>query len=91
MSGGHFNYDDRRIADIIEKIDSLIESNKDETLDRWNEPKGRFYADDIIEKFKTTRDTLEKAMKMAHHVDYLVCSDYSDDSFNKAWNNDFGN
>ena len=89
MSGGHFNYDDRRISDIIEEMDRLIASNNDQTLDRWNEPVGRFYSDDIIEKFKITRDVLDKAMKMTHCVDYLLCGDYGEDSFNEAWNSDF--
>jgi hypothetical protein len=86
MSGGHFDYAQYRIEDIVRGIVELVESNDDESLDEWGCRRGHGYRAETIEKFKIAVDTLRRAAIMAQRVDWLVSGDDGEDSFHRRWN-----
>lgn len=85
MSGGHFNYDQYRIDNIIYNIEQLIETNDDESLDDWGYRNGRGYPPEIIDKFKEAIHTLKRGREMAQRVDWLVSGDDGEESFLRRW------
>jgi hypothetical protein len=75
MSGGFFDYDQYRIERIADKIEQLIISNEQETMD------GRFYQPEVIDKFKEGLLILQKAAIYTQRIDWLVSCDDDEDSF----------
>ena len=88
MSGGHFDYQQYRLHDMAEAIGEVIKNNNNEGLDSYGQIIGRFYPEDIIEKFNETIDTLEIAEAMVQRVDWLLSGDDGEDSFRKRWAED---
>lgn len=77
MSGGYFDYEEREIREIANKVEFLISTN-----DNRN---GKKYSNETIDKFKFALKTLRQAEKMVRRIDYLVCDDDGEDTFNKQW------
>lgn len=61
MSGGHFDYDQRKIEQIAEEVDQLIRINNPEELDEFGNKKGHFYTEETIKKFATAYNYLKLA------------------------------
>lgn len=85
MSGGYFDYHNYVIRDFAEKIEDVVESNDDETLDEYGTTKGRNLSPEVIEKFQEAIYTLRQASKMLHRVDWLLSGDDSEESFLRRW------
>ena len=81
MSGGHFDYDQYRIDRIAADVDQLIRTNDDETLNEWNEPKGKHYQPAVISRFREGLRALRIAAIYAQRIDWLVSGDDGEDSF----------
>ena len=81
MSGGHFDYQQYRITDIADEVERLIRDNEDESVNEWNQTRGRFYKEEVIDKFKEGLDLLRKAAIYAQRIDWLVSDDDGEDSF----------
>jgi hypothetical protein len=81
MSGGHFNYDQYKITQLVEDIKVLILTNNSQEKDQWGDPMGRNYPPEVIEKFVEAVLILKTAFAYAHCIDYLVCGDTGPDSF----------
>lgn len=97
MSGGRYEYDQYRIRNIVEYIESEIEKNgrkktdeeiKDESWKdkEWYEkyPEDLYYykyPDEIIEKFKQGVKALKIAYVYAHRIDWLLSGDDGEESF----------
>ena len=75
MSGGHFDYKEHHIQDIISSIEVLIQNNKMPDEFGWN------YSDKTILKFKEAIGLLKKAHDLVYHIDYLVIGDDGEDTF----------
>lgn len=77
MSGGHFNYAQYRIADIVEGIESAIKGNgiKDEY------GYANSYSKKTLKEFKKGIYFLKKAQIFAHEIDWLISGDNGEDSF----------
>lgn len=88
MSGGHFNYDQYRIINIIEEIEGIIINNDSEELDDWGETIGRNYSSEIIEKFKEGVKVLKIAHTYAQRIDWLLSGDDGEEAFLKRLEND---
>ena len=95
MSGGHFDYEDRRIRYIAEDIERIIALNRVErpkeslasydydengNVEEWAKYHYN-YPDEVIEKFKEAVIRLREAYVYAHCIDYLICGDYGEESF----------
>lgn len=78
MSGGHFNYSQGHIQNIIERIEQIIlepvEYNK--------------LSDKTIEEFKVALTTLHKAYVYAQRIDWLLSGDDGEESFHQRLKQD---
>lgn len=97
MSGGAFYYNQRRILDIADDIETQIQKNgkmktieelKDEPwrgADWYKEyPENLYhykYPDEVIEKFKKAVKVLKVAYIYAQRVDWLLSGDDGEESF----------
>lgn len=81
MSGGHFNYNQNKILDIILKIDEVIYENDSTELNRYGDSIGYGFAPEIIQEFKTAIAVLNKAFIYSNRIDYLLSGDDGTDSF----------
>ena len=81
MSGGYFDYQQHHLDEIAYEIEHLIESNKSEELDEFEEKIGREYSAEVIEKFEEAVFFLRLASIYVQRIDWLVSSDDSEESF----------
>jgi len=90
MSGGHFNYIQFNMLSAIEELEKYINQSVNQTPDEYGytPPEFRY---DVISKMYVALETLQDAQKMLHHVDYLICGDYGEDTFVSCWEKDIYN
>ena len=90
MSGGHFNYDQRRIDPIADDIQREIDNNgraltEEEKRDYyWDDDKATHhyeYPEEIIEEFKKGVHYLRLAAIYAQRIDWLLSGDDGEESF----------
>lgn len=81
MSGGHFDYKQYHIDDIVREIEDLIETN--DWTDGWGCKRG--YSEETLAKFKEALTTLRRAAIMAQRIDWLVSGDDGENTFYKRW------
>lgn len=97
MSGGHWDYLQYRLTDVVEDIDRLIEKNgqpktkeelKDESWhdDQWYEkyPEEKFhhkYSDEVITNFKSAAVLIASAQVYMQRMDWLLSGDDGPESF----------
>lgn len=96
MSGGHFDYVQYRINDIVNSIEEIISRNNLEIAE-GNKPKDEWgfyeesyyeYPPHIIEEFKNAVKYLKIAQVYAQRVDWLVSGDDGEESFMKRLDED---
>ena len=84
MSGGHYNYYQQRIEDIIESIEDAIENNRKPVENKgeyYNDDWHHDFSDEVIMKFKEGIEALKKAYVYAQRIDLLLSGDDSKESF----------
>lgn len=97
MSGGRYEYDQYKILNIVDYIESEIEKNGRKKTDEeikdesWNDkewykkyPEDLYYykyPDEVIEKFKQGVKALKIAYVYAHRIDWLLSGDDVEESF----------
>jgi hypothetical protein len=106
MSGGFFDYNQHKIFDIAEKIQSVIDRNyvlmtEDELRRAFISPETiksypgaayhYSYPPEVIEKFKEGVELLRKAHVYAHRIDWLLSSDDGEETFLKRLNEELNN
>ena len=69
MSGGHFDYAQYRINDIVDQIERIIKQNPYE------------YPEEIIDEFKNGIQALNLASEYAQRIDWLISGDDGEESF----------
>lgn len=80
MSGGHFNCNLYNLEDMADEVQELIDTN-----DKPNEyGESRNYSSHIIDEFKLAIKTIKRAKVYLHRIDYLVCCDDSEESFQRT-------
>jgi len=79
MSGGHFDYVQYRIDDAAGVIERQID---------WS---GEEYTAETLERFRIAAETLRRAAKMLHRVDWLLSDDDGEDTFCARWDKDLDN
>ena len=83
MSGGHFEYEQYRLRDMSDEIQSIIDKNG-----KINEELGTVtydYDEEVIDKFRETIKTCQLAEAMLQRVDWLVSGDDGTESFHRRW------
>ena len=106
MSGGHFDYQQHKMFEIAESIQSVIDRNfvemtDEELIDNFifkdqleNYPEMRYhfnYSPEVIEKFKEGVELIRKAYVYAHRIDWLISGDDSEKSFLKRLDEELNN
>jgi len=101
MSGGFFDYNQHKIFDIAESIQSVIDKNgvlmtNSELKDAFVSPEmietypelayHYYYPPEVIEKFKEGVELLRKAHVYAHRIDWLLSGDDGEETFLKRLN-----
>lgn len=75
MSGGHFDYDQYRINDIVDKIEEIVRTNSE--VEYYN------YSEKTIEEFNKAIYFLKIAGVYAQRIDWLVSADDSESTFHE--------
>jgi hypothetical protein len=104
MSGGHWDYLQYRLTDVVEDINKMVEKNgKEKTVEEikdehwrdpnWYEkyPEDRFhykYPDEVIEEFKKGAKIIAEAQVYMQRIDWLVSADDGNESFIKRLKDD---
>ena len=86
MSGGHFNYYQRHIRDIIEKLDEVIELNGKPVSEKTSQFDSDYhyeYSPETIARFKEGLYYLNKAWVYAQRIDCLLSGDDGEDTFHE--------
>lgn len=83
MSGGYFEYNQYKIYQIAEDLETVILNNGKKRIKResWEDEYHREYSDEVIAKFKEGLELLKKAHIYAHRIDYLLSDDYGEETF----------
>lgn len=77
MSGGHFEYKQWHILDIVESIERVIDNGK-----------GYAFSSAELDKFKEAVYTLKRGYVMAQRIDWLLSMDDGEESFHRRWKED---
>lgn len=88
MSGGHFDYNQYKIGDIVEEIQQLIDTNHSKELDDWGSQIGREYSPVVIAEFENAVNYLKLAQIYTHRIDWLVSGDDGEEHFLKRLEDD---
>lgn len=93
MSGGRFDYIERRIPYIAESIQAEIDSNNTKLEGFFSEPEwnGERYTKETIKEFKNGIEALRKAYVYARRIDYLLSGDDGEDDFHKRLKEELNN
>ena len=93
MSGGHFDYNQHKINDIAESIQSEIDKQGLEKTDDWHDeewykkyPEDRFnptYSEKTNLIFKQAVKTLKEAYVYAQRIDWFLSGDDGEETFHK--------
>lgn len=83
MSGGHFDYDQYKIAYIAESIEQEIYDNNKKPEYWYGEWNGQVYSDETIEEFKKAVAFLKIAEAYAQRADWLLSGDDGEESFHE--------
>ena len=78
MSGGAFDYNQRRIKEIYEHVEEVINSLN-------------IYQDDVIEKMKEGIEILKTAEIYAQRIDWLLSGDDEEETFLERLEEDLNN
>jgi hypothetical protein len=97
MSGGHWDYLQHRLYDVVDDIDEMVEKNGKEKTEEemkaepwispdWYKeyPKDRFhyeYPPEIIEEFKRASIIIAQAEVYMQRIDWLLSGDDGNESF----------
>jgi hypothetical protein len=73
MSGGRFNYNQFKIYEIQETIESIVIKNHDDYG----------YSEATIREFEIAIKLLRKAFIYAQRIDFLISGDDSEETFHK--------
>lgn len=91
MSGGHFDYDQFRITDIISQLLEDIDNNDSKEKTEWGDDISRHFTPKTIEEFKTAVQLLAKAHIYAHRIDWLLSGDDGEETFHQRLKKDLDN
>ena len=80
MSGGHFNYNQYKINEIIQLVADLIRENK---YPITQDEKECAFSDQTIKEFETAIKYLQLASIYTQRIDWLVSGDEGEETFHE--------
>lgn len=84
MSGGRFNYDQYKLLEIAEHIESEVNNSgkkKDKKEFSFEDDNYPEYKPETIDRFKEAIEYLRIAQIYAHRIDWFLSGDDGEDSF----------
>lgn len=81
MSGGYFEYEQYKIAQIADDIESVIVNNDCQRVTEYGDKVGRGYSLATIARFREGVHYLRVAQVYAQRIDWLLSDDDGEDSF----------
>jgi hypothetical protein len=81
MSGGHFQYQQYHLLDIVDKIEELIENNYCNDKNQWGDVIGTHYNRETIREFDKAVELLKQAHTYVQRIDWLISGDDGVDCF----------
>lgn len=83
MSGGYFDYDQYRIRQIADSLETVILNNgkKRQYRESWEDEYYHEYLPEVIAKFKEGLEILRKAEIYTHRIDWLLSDDDGEETF----------
>lgn len=93
MSGGTYNYDQYRIRNICEVIESYIERQGKSLEDNFGNQEEFYetYEPEVLKRLSDAVECLKKAYVYAHRVDWFLAGDDGNDSFVKRLDEELSN
>lgn len=88
MSGGHFDYDQYKISQIAESIESLIYRNDSKEKNEYGDSLGYGFSKETIKEFEKAVKILKEAAVYAQRIDWLVSGDDGEETFHKRLKSD---
>ena len=79
MSGGHFNYSQSRIAEIIEETERQYAYRSKKRFSQYGD--GEPYSPEVLKEIRKGIAILKKAYIYAERIDYLFSGDDGEESF----------
>jgi len=83
MSGGHFNYKQHNLLDMVDDIRFAILMNESKEKNEWGHNIGNRYNPETIAEFEKAVKVLKLAYVYAQRIDWLLSGDDGEDSFHK--------
>ena len=81
MSGGHFNYKQDSLLDMVDDVRFAILINYNKEKNEFGNDIGNRYSPETIEEFKRAVKALKLAYVYAQRIDWLLSGDDGEDSF----------
>ena len=86
MSGGHFDYLQFRIGEIVDRIERVIAKNVDSESEaaRLLDEEGEWhysFSEETLNEFRNGIQALNKAFVYAHRIDWLLSGDDGEEGF----------
>ena len=83
MSGGHFNYRQHTLLDMVDDIRFAILMNDSKEKNECGDNIGNRYSPETIAEFEKAVKALKLAYVYAQRIDWLLSGDDGEDSFHK--------
>jgi len=83
MSGGHFNYKQDSLLDMVDDIRFAILMNESKEKNEWGDNIANRYNPETIAEFEKAVKALKIAYVYAQRIDWLLSGDDGEDSFHK--------
>ena len=88
MSGGHFDYYQFHMNDIVSKIEEAIENEISGSANEWGDATPYGFSEETINEFKRAIDLLKLAEIYTQRIDWLLSGDDGEDSFHERLSED---
>jgi methyl coenzyme M reductase alpha subunit len=83
MSGGHFNYKQDSLLDMVDDVRFAILINYNKEKNECGNDIGNRFSPETIEEFEKAVKALKMAYVYAQRIDWLLSGDDGEDSFHK--------
>jgi hypothetical protein len=83
MSGGHFDYNQFKIKQMSEDIESLILNNNNHSKNEFGDTEGTFFKKETIDEFKKAVKLLNVCYEYVQRIDWLVSGDDGEETFHE--------
>jgi len=91
MSGGHFDYVQIKLEDIVQEIRNIVENNDSNELNEYGDRIGKGFHEETLGELMTGATFIMLASKYIRRIDYLLSGDDGEDTFHARLREDIYN